>query len=210
MHLPRVVVAANSRSRPNLASLHLCAAQHFRDQAAAIEAGVSPSKSTFAPPEYVHYWSGAIVFAVMALEAQAYELMTFSDRFEGTVPPLSFAPEDHWREVLERYCLVHERAMGKRLDTGRGIAQATKVLVKLRNELVHSKSEWRDDATVSRALRSACRNRFALNPFLCGEAFFPDQCISASCAAWAVRTAEAFLVSFAKSTKCRLNVQVEA
>ena len=143
----------------------------------------------------------------MSLEAYVYELMTYPDRFEpALVSALTFDPHDHWKELLERYSLVFEKVNGSKLDTGRGPAQAAQVLVKLRNELVHSKAEWRDAATVSEALRSACRKRFSLNPYLSGDHFFPDQCMSADSAAWAVRTAEEFLAYFSNATNARANV----
>ena len=187
--------------------MHISAARHFRDLAEAVENECSPFGDNFAPPEYSHSWAAAIVFSAMALEAYVYELMTYPDRFE---PPLAtaivFGANDHWKEVLERYSLVFERVNGRKLDTSRGPAQAAQVLIKLRNALVHSKAEWRDKAAVSEALRSACRKRFTLNPFLAGEHFFPDQCMSASSAAWAVRTAEIFLTYFSKATNARANM----
>ena len=207
MSYVRFLVTAQTRGRANFASMHMSSARHFRDQTFAAEARYPPSKDSFSPPEYVHCWSAAVVFSAMSLEAYVYELMTYPDRFEpALIPALSFDPHDHWKEVLERYSLVFEKVCGIKLNTGRGPPQAAKVLVKLRNELVHSKAEWRDTATLSKALHSACRKRFALNPYLSGDHFFPDQCMSAASAAWAVRTAEEFLAYFSKATNARPSV----
>lgn len=203
----RVSAAVRARARPNFAAQHLAVARYFATHAAAIEGSHAPSKKTFAPPEYSHFCWGAVVFSVMAAEADVYDLMRHPDRYKGdaTVTP-PFSAADQRREVLERYALVYEWRIGKSLETGKGPAQSFKTLVKLRNAIVHAKSEWRDDANLSRALRASCGTRFSENPYLSGPAYFPDKCTSAAAAQWAVRTTEVFVRGFSKAICARVSV----
>ncbi len=144
----------------------------------------------------------------MAMEANAYDLMTVADRNEESpVGGRRFRAEDLRKPLLERYSLLHQVAMqGRKLPLDQGIAQGARALVLLRDEVVHYKTEWRSVATVSKKLEALLRPRIALNPFRCGDIFFPDQCVSAASANWAVRTSREFMVSFSTSTKYRLNV----
>ena len=72
-------------------------------------------------------------------------------------------------------------------------------LVYLRNALVHYRSEDVGDDispdaadTESKRLRARLSGRFPLSPIASDYAFFPKQCLSHGCAAWAARTATVF------------------
>ena len=46
----------------------------------------------------------------------------------------------------------------------------------------------------------ALRNKFSLNPLSREDfGFFPDKCLSAGCAAWAIRSTQEFALEFAAS-----------
>jgi hypothetical protein len=199
--LLRVLATSSTRGRGNFVAMHIGAARHFRDQARAIELSHPPSPDSFAPPEYAHCWAAAVLFSALALEAEAYELMTFPDRLKNVDPQqLRFSTEDHRSGILERFDKIHRAVTGEPLKRGEGSVQAAKMLITLRDELAHAKAEWRDDAHVSEQLRARWVRRFKLNPYASGNHFFPDQCMSASCAQWAVSTAELFLRTFASAT----------
>jgi hypothetical protein len=149
-----------------------------------------------------------VVFAVMAMEANAHDLMTSAQRGEGgPFGTRRFRAEDHRKPLLERYNLLHQIAMqGDKLSFAEGIGQEARALVLFRDEIVHYKTEWRSVASVSKKLESMLGTRFTLNPFRCGDVFFPERCVSANSAGWAVRVAQEFMLSFAKTTSCRVNV----
>ena len=202
------VIIATTQARSNLAAQHLIAADYFRAQVAEIEANGNPSRQVFAPPEYRHCWFASVVFAALATEANAHDLMTTVDRNEPSPGPgRRFRSEDLRKPLLERYSLLYEAAMsGKKLPLDQGVGQNARALVLLRDEIVHYKTEWRSSAVVSKRMEALLRSRIPLCPFACGDIFFPEQCVSAAAAAWAVSTAREFMVSFSQATRYRLNV----
>jgi hypothetical protein len=186
----------------------LAAAEHFRDQGAQVEATNGPSKETFAPPQYRYCWFASVVFAALAMEANAYDLMTAANRNEESpARGRHFRTDDLRKPLLDRYKLLYQVAMqGQSFPIDQGIAQDARALVLLRDEIVHSKTEWRSVATVSKKMEALLRPRISLCPFKCGDVFFPDQCVSAASATWAVATSREFIVSFSTSTQYRLTV----
>lgn len=74
--------------------------------------------------------------------------------------------------------------------------QDATLLVKLRNEVVHYKSQWRSAGEQSRLMLSLKQQGLSAPPFYMDAMFFPHQCLSAARAEWAVRTAVAFLDAF--------------
>jgi len=205
MFHPKVVTETHARS--NFAAQHLAAARYFQSVLRSIEDTQRPTKDQFAPPEYLHCWFGTVVFSVMALEANIYDVLTASDRGEQT--PLGATPvpsEVHRQPILARYGFVWKTVLGQNFDLGQGVAQSTGVLIALRDEITHYKTEWRDRASVSRKLKSMLKSCIKLNPFKCGNIFFPEQCVSAESAAWAVTTAYDFMATFANRTGVRRNV----
>jgi hypothetical protein len=95
--------------------------------------------------------------------------------------------------------------LGKKpvLEKGRKPFQDVKVLIDLRNALVHFKPEWviADTGRVDQAdlhiLEKNLKNKFSLNPFLRdARPLFPTLCMSHGCAKWAVGSAIAFVERF--------------
>jgi hypothetical protein len=201
-------ISATHKARSNFAGQHLAAAKYFQSQVVEIERVGQPSPERFAPPQYYHFWFATVVFSVMALEANVYDLMTTAFHRDCVPHEASqFRAEDHKKPLFERYNLLHKIVMqGERLSLDHGIGQEARLLEKLRNEIVHYKTEWRSEVVVSSKLRSMLHSRFDQNPFCCGGVFFPEQCVSASSATWAVRVAYDFMLNFSATTKLRLNV----
>ncbi len=200
-------MVTESHARSNFAAQHLAAARYFQSMVKAIEDSATSHKDQFSPPPYLHCWYAAVVFAVMAMEANVYDILTASTRREqtplaGTVVPAKL----HRKPLLERYGFVWKAILGSTLDTVQGIGQAARALVLLRNEITHYKTEWRDVAVISSELEAMLRTRITLNPFKCGEIFFPEKCVSANSAEWAATTAHEFMSTFAAATGVPLNV----
>jgi hypothetical protein len=203
-----IFVKLECTGRSNFASEHLAAAEYFNSIVVQIEKEVEPNTNTFAPRPYNHCWHASVVFAVMAMEANIYDIMAVQDRQEiSPIPTFAIATNDDFRKpLIERYGLVYQAITGHKLQIGSGLGQAARALVLLRDEITHYKTEWRNDAKVSKRLEKQLRSYFTLNPYCCGNVFFPEQCISANSSTWAVRTAREFIVHFAERTGVRLNV----
>ncbi len=204
----RLLVTVRTEARSNFAAQHLAAAEYFVSQVAAAELVTPPSKEVFAPADYLHCWFASIVFAVMALEANVYELMTVADRGEDSpIGRRRFRTEDMRKSLLDRYSLLYQVAkLGTRLPLDQGVAQEVRALVSLRDEVVHYKTEWRSSQVVSKKLEVLLRTRIPPNPYKCGDVFFPEQCVSFGSAQWAVDTARRFIKDFSTETGFRSTV----
>lgn len=97
-------------------------------------------------------------------------------------------------------------------DRGAPPYQAAKLVIDLRNELVHASyvdTELRSDGDTLRnqsehKLAEKLRNKFKLNPHTGpSNPFFPDHCLSAGCALWALES----VVSFCDSFFARIEVE---
>ena len=100
--------------------------------------------------------------------------------------------------ILEKY----ESAVAVRgieaFNKGRNPDQNVKVLIDLRNELVHFHPEWHDEQDRHAKLGRRLRARFAFSPFIPEkEPLFPIRYISHGCSMWAVKSALAFMDAFA-------------
>ena len=72
--------------------------------------------------------------------------------------------------------------VGKTMDLGREPGQSVKILIQLRNALTHYKLEWQGDTSM---LYEQLRKRLPVNRQLPAGPFYPNQALSADCAAWA-------------------------
>src|SRR5262249_45825314 len=99
--------------------------------------------------------------------------------------------------ALERYQLVLHLLRKDPVPRGRKIWENAVAVVRLRNELVHYKSRWGSELDQSKFFR-ALKNKGHKRPsFITGSAnFFPHECLSSSCAAWAVGSCVSFLDAF--------------
>lgn len=99
--------------------------------------------------------------------------------------------------LLDRYQLTLHLLGSAPFDTGTQPFQDARLVVQLRNELVHYSPRWRttgDERKFERALQS---KNFALNPFTGeGNPFFPDKALGHGCADWAWATVVGFADTF--------------
>jgi hypothetical protein len=99
-------------------------------------------------------------------------------------------------QPLEKYDFVLSHFEKVRFDKGTAPYQDAKLVVELRNALVHYEPEWlllreepapqAEQARLERALNG----KFELSPFDPSDyPFFPERCVSAGCAEWALESA---------------------
>jgi hypothetical protein len=98
------------------------------------------------------------------------------------------------QEVIERYTTILH-LLGKRpLSKGNKPSQYMAILIKVRNELVHHKSQWGEDMKRKELFKALQQLQLSKPPFVSPHTnFFPHQFMGAACAAWSVRTAVTFL-----------------
>jgi hypothetical protein len=104
------------------------------------------------------------------------------------------ADEIDRQETLPRYNSVLQLLKKHAFDKGRNPYQDADLLVKLRNELIHFKSEWGEELDQKDILKGLKSLKFDKPSFVdLSTNFFPLQCLSASLASWAVTTGVNFI-----------------
>lgn len=188
---------------------HFRAASFFADSAARLENEICAAdlKDEIRKPQYRAYVVGAIVSAVMGLEACINEI--YLDACDASQKNLAGLDESAmsllalwWIEIERRPILFkYQHALlllGKpALPKGESPYQDVDGLVCLRNALTHYKSEWDDSLDKHGDLQSRLTGKFDLNPLSTKNAlWFPHQCLGSGCARWAVVATEEFVRAF--------------
>lgn len=218
-----VVHASLSVGRRDYYSTHLLFAAHLAAwEAAAREEHLAGSEPRFDPRH-----RGAVITAVVMvaafLEAAINEVL--QDAADDHITPkiANVAAETrrlwsaYWMgldggrrgKVLEKYQAALRLADCEQFDEGAEPYQSAGLLLRTRNLLLHFKPEttWSDKPSDS--LLIGLQSRVPRNPQVAGYATPTslEELLSAGCARWAVRAADAFARAFAERTDTRLNYQ---
>ena len=94
--------------------------------------------------------------------------------------------------ALDKYQMALLLAGKPKLDEGVVLVQDVKLLVDLRNALMHFKPATQVEAASPGRFEAQLRSKFNPNPLMTGmgNPYFPDKCLGASCAAWAFKAAK--------------------
>jgi len=210
--------AVTVRSRAHFSIQHVLSAAYFARQALEVERnyfGVYDAAMINAHRASV---TGAILMSVSFLEAAINEF--FADTVDnpyGTVkdldPDLRSLLAEMWAmkvprtskySILEKYDIALTLMRRAPFDKGTSPYQEVSILVQLRNVMVHYEPEWitgystNPGAKVTEhKFQKSLQGRFPLNPLTsANNPFFPDQCFSHGCAAWAVESTVSFADAF--------------
>ncbi len=150
--------------------------------------------------EHLGYTSSAIMQSVAALEADSWEVINNGPAHHlgssennsvaiAFLQPLSATLER--LDGIQRYAAALHLLGKPALDKGAQPLQDTQLLIRLRNEITHYKSRSGSEMASAKLYESLRNKNFPKPPFwpATGVNLFPLQCLSASCADWAVRTA---------------------
>jgi len=190
------------RGRRAMAVQHVCAAAHFARSAKLIEDAHAGEAFGGFFDEIIWNVSASVLMSCNAIEANINE--TLMDQAED-VPvteemkaKLHTIIADKTLSIFSKYeCLAGLR--GAKLEKGRSAYQNAQLLVGMRNELVHFRSEWTDETGQHANLSKKLLGKFGRNPFLPNEAsIFPLACFSYACAKWSVKAATGFVAEFSK------------
>lgn len=185
---------------------HLLAASYFVALARRLEtrgaAVVGPEGMT----RHRACVTGAIVSSVAFLESSINELYL---EFQSAGDPGSSLPrraqtqlEHLWPSVdgaplTLRYQVALQAVDAERFNERRATYRNVQYLLELRDALVHHQPERHDERRRHQRLQRILRKRFAPNTLLPARArWFPDLCLGAGCASWALRSAEAYSDEF--------------
>lgn len=185
---------------------HLLAASYFVALARRLEtrgaAVVGPDGMT----RHRACVTGAIVSSVAFLESSINELYL---EFQSAGDPGSSLPrraqtqlEHLWPSadgapLTLRYQVALQAVDAERFNERRATYRNVQYLLELRDALVHHQPERHDERRRHQRLQRILRTRFAPNTLLPASArWFPDLCLGAGCATWALRSAEAYSDEF--------------
>lgn len=183
------------------------AARYFSERAREFEEAAAGKEPL--PIESVRhrsYVTGAILSAAGFLEASINELYlelhARSERRSRLPRRVLAVLGRFWSDierapVLHRYQTVLMVADAERFDERRAPFLDADSLMKLRDALVHFRPERPESRRRQRTLEQRLQNRFEPNPLAPDDtSWFPERCLSAGCAEWAVRAADEFSDAF--------------
>lgn len=210
--------------RNYFSSHHLWAARMFADEAQALEKMHSGEKSKF-DIRHRALINGTILSSVAFLESAINELyQDATDKKDlSYIEPLSKkaigllgAKWKEWfygsrrihKSILEKYNIAMECCGLKPFDKGKTPFQEVALVIKLRNTLVHFMPE--DVCSdIPHELGDSLKSYFPENKMMknSGNPFFPDKCLGAGCAFWAISSVVEFADAFFAQIKVMPNYQ---
>lgn len=201
---------ATASSRVNLSYQHMQEAIHLAKLSKDCE--ISNAGKTFSDGEFFNhhraYVVGSILTSVASVEARINEFyLDATDNLLGAILDSNqqdllaelWKPLDEKRiQLLQKYQIALSAIEKSKFDTSRSPYQDVKLLIDLRNMLVHFKPEWDNDQKKHKKIEDKLRGLFELNPFWPTEntIFFPFKCLSHGCANWAVSSSMKFILEF--------------
>lgn len=188
------------RTRFNLAVQQMMAAARFSRMVAVVENNNRDQPFGDFWDEILQLSMACVFSSVASIESYANEL--FADRetaFPGNQPRVM---DKLWelyeqKRIIEKFEIAVWLREKSPMNTGDNVYQEMKLLIDLRNALVHFKPEWSDEEDDHKRLSNRLRGRrFTPSPFLDDKLLFPRRWATHSCTRWAVKSALAFAVSF--------------
>lgn len=150
--------------------------------------------------------TGAIVSSVAFLESSINELYIEFQRAsdDGTrIPTRAHTqlerlwPSAEGASLMLRYQVALQSVDAERFNERRSTYKNVERLLELRDALVHHQPERHDERQRHQSLQRRLRTCFSPNTLLGPRArWFPDLCLGAGCATWALRSVEAFSDEF--------------
>ena len=150
---------------------------------------------------------GSLISSVACVEANINEF--FSNAHDRIISPTSILTEDvlgnlgsKWEDQkvrrlpsLDKYQTALAAANLPALDAGRVPFQDVKLLIQLRNSMVHFKPQLQEAGAMDRKVETALRGKFETNP-LATQKLFPYYLLSFSAARWAANATLKFVREF--------------
>lgn len=177
--------------RLSFSLVHLRAAGRFAEQLTAIESLTTEASVGDDIDRARDLTSAAIILSCAAVEAAIGEARAhFSLGEVGKAKGRKPSTLDLAKMVM--------RARANDLNLGSLVCQRMRLLVKIRNALVHPVSEWSDEPGKHADLsKEILQQRLTLSPlFPAGNPVFPDRIMSAAIASWSHATAADLIILF--------------
>ena len=185
---------------------HLLAASYFVAMAKRIESRGAVAVGPEGMTRHRACVTGAIVSSVAFLESSINELYLEFARAgdDGSAIPTrahtqleALWPSAEGAPLTLRYQVALQSVDAERFNEKRSTFKNVERLLDLRDALVHHQPERHDERQRHQSLQRRLRTCFSPNTLLGPRArWFPDLCLGAGCATWALKSAEAFSNEF--------------
>ena len=191
--------------RDRLSRHHIISAHHFAQSAEKIEelGGDVPQDDKWM---YRAYVTAAVLSSVAYLSASINELYLEVRKLSQSGQPhvrreLNLLVEAWPRisrvQVLQRYQLALAVADADQYNPTRMPYHDADSLIRLRDALISYDAEWDDEKGKHHTLQERLAHRFEPSPLVSSRRpWFPDRCLGAGCAKWAVETVQVFTNDF--------------
>jgi hypothetical protein len=185
---------------------HLLAAGYFVAMEKRIESRGAAAVGSEGMTRHRACVTGAIVSSVAFLESSINELyLEFALAGDDGSPIPTRAhtqletlwPSAEGASLTLRYQVALQSVDAERFNEKRTTFKNVERLIELRDALVHHQPERHDERQRHQSLQRRLRTCFAPNTLLHAHArWFPDLCLGAGCATWALKSAQAFSDDF--------------
>jgi hypothetical protein len=200
---------ASTSGRDRLYRQHIFSSNHFAELAQILEGRSADDLSAEEKWRHRAYVIGSVFSASAFLEASInelyLELQNLSQSGQPRLPPRELAlllrvwPDVVGSPVLHKYQVALSISDADNYDESRAPYMDADSLLRLRDGLINSTPDWDDSKGRPRTLEKRLRTKFAPNALASDKVpWFPDRCLGAGCAKWAVRTVQAFSDDFCK------------
>tara|TARA_R110000851_G_scaffold176888_2_gene323645 strand:- start:2705 stop:3361 length:657 start_codon:yes stop_codon:yes gene_type:complete len=191
--------------RPGFALAHIRTAAKLSKLCRNVE--IENEGEKFGPffDDLTDYSTACVMSCVASLEAYINEI--FIDRNKHFESHDINLMHDLWdvlekKSVLDKFQFALLLKNKKKLDSALKAVDHIKILIKLRNSLVHFKPEWVHLQKEHDKIGKALNGKFEMSPFLrTSEPIFPLRCMSYSMTNWAIRSSYDFIEEFSKASK---------
>jgi hypothetical protein len=185
---------------------HLLAAGYFVAMAKRIESRGAAAVGLEGMTRHRASVTGAIVSSVAFLESSINELYLEFERAGDDGSPIptrahtqleTLWPSAEGAPLTLRYQVALQSVDAERFNERRPTYRNVERLLELRDALVHHQPERHDERQRHQSLQRRLRTCFAPNTLLAARVrWFPDLCLGAGCATWALRSVQAFSDEF--------------
>jgi hypothetical protein len=189
--------------RTSFTAAYLRSAAQFVHEAFVLETVAGDNRQEDLVDRHRGHVVGAIMLSVAALESELYELAhhgpghhlgsggTDGDAKAYLQPLASMIDE---QSSLDRVAVLLHLLRKPPFETGKQPWQDARLVISLRNELVHYKSNWPGEIEKPKLFKALEELGFRPPPFSKDAYnFFPDRCLGAYCARWAVEAISEFI-----------------
>jgi hypothetical protein len=196
-------------ARDRLYRQHIFSAHYFAQSAQALEAGEQSETTPDVLSRYRAAVTASIFCAAAFLEASInelyVELQNLTQAGHPRLPQRELAllrrvwPGVLGSPILQKYQVALSVADADSFDETKSPFVDAEGLLRLRDALLICTPEWHDSRGRHRTLEKRLKTKFPPSPLVSKDRpWFPERCLSAGCANWAVRTAQAFSDDFCR------------